>query len=330
MNENNNKKNFSIKIAGFNLGKKHFIILGILLIIIIIIIIASKGKEEEQNQAVLDELGIGNNTNVETLDNPNTNVNPSGLTDAELAYLVRINYYSGSGPLSEAAYEQLSYFRHKGDPGDGYIWDEDYNRVAISDDSLMPQEVVETYIQNIRFLNFAEANKYSTSQAATKAYQNLYQDTTSELDIFTSYQRKLYKLIYENIELKEVAVGAVFEDGTQHITVTLNSINLQDKTFISGDVKIKLFEQLWNITQTTGDTTQRKEIILNFLYDYYSTKLPKRSFDVTFVVTKSAKGWVISEDTALTNILTNADGVEASTYIMELYDEEAEKLFNKN
>ena len=330
MNENNNKKDFNIKIAGFNLGKKHLIILGALIIVVIIIIFASKGKEEEQNQAVLDELGIGNNTNVETSANPNINVNPAGLTDAELAYLVRINYYSGTGELSDAAREQLSFYRQKGDPGEGYIWNDEYNRVAISDASLMPQEVVEAYIQNIRFLNFAEANKYSTSQATTKAYQILYEDTSGELDIFTSYQRKLYKLIYENIELKEVAVGAVFEDGTQHITVTLNSIDLQDKTFITGDVKIKLFEQLWNITQTTGDANQRKEIILNFLYDYYSKNLPKKSFDITFVVKKSTNGWVISEDRALTNILTNADGVEASSYILEMYDEDAEDLFGQN
>lgn len=333
MNENNNKKKgFSIKIAGFNFGKKQLIMLGILIIIIIIIISASKRKEMEQSQAVLDELGISNNTgtNVETPPTSDTNVNSSGLTDAELAYLMRINYYSGTGEFSDEAREQLSFYRQKGDPGEGYIWNDEYGRIAISDASLTPQEVVEAYIQNIRFLNFAEANKYSTSQATTKAYQTLYEDTAGELDIFTSYQRKLYKLIYENIELKEVSVGAVFEDGTQHITVTLNSIDLQDKTFITGDVKIKLFEQLWEITRTTGDSNQNKEIILDFLYDYYSENLPKRSFDITFVVTKSASGWVISEDRALTNILTNSDGVEASSYILELYDEDAEDLFGED
>ena len=329
MNENNvNKKKFSIKLGKFTLTKKHLVALGIIVIIILIISVASKSEKDKKNQDILDELNISESQNSETTIAQNNNA--SGLTEAELAYLTRINYYSGTGQLSEAAYEQLSYFRQKGDPGIGYIWDEDYNRVAISDASLTPQEVVEAYIQNIRFLNFAEANKYSTSQAATKAYQNLYLDTTSELDIFTAYQRKLYKLIYENIELKDVTVGAVFEDGTQHITVTLNSIDLQDKTFITEDVKIKLFEKLWDITQTTGDTTQRKEIILDFLYDYYSTNLPKRSFDITFVVTKSTSGWVISEDTALTNILTNADGVEASTYIMEMYDEDAEQLFGQD
>lgn len=329
MNENNNKKGFSFKVGRFTITTKHLIAIAIIGVLILIISGVSKKKEEERNQQILDELGITESTETPS-GNTSINVNPHGMTDAELAYLIRINYYSGVGELSEEAMDQLSFFRYKGDPGEGYIWNEDYERVAISNAELTPQEVVETYIQNIRFLNFAEANKYCISRVTTNAYSNLYNDTTIELDIFTSYQRKLYKLIYENIEMQDVSVGAVFEDGTQHITVTLKSIDLQDKTFITGDVKFKLFEQLWSISETTGDGTLSKEIILNYLYEYYSTKLPKKTFDITFVVEKSTSGWVISEDVALTNILTNADGIEASDYILEMYEDEAEDLFGED
>lgn len=329
MNENNNKKGFSFKVGRFTITTKHLIAIAIIGVLILIISGVSKKKEEERNQQILDELGITESTETPS-GNTSINVNPHGMTDVELAYLERINYYSGVGDLSDKAKEQLRLYRKLGDPGAGYIWNNDSKRVAISDENMTPQEVVETYIQNIRFLNFAEANKYSTSQATTKAYSKLYQDTVNDLDIFTSYQRKLYKLIYENIEMQNVSVGAVFEDGTQHITVTLKSIDLQDKSFFTGDIKFKLFEQIWNETKATGDTNLRKEIILNYLYEYYSTNLPKKTFDITFVVTKSTSGWVISEDRALTNILTNADGVEASTYILEMYMDEAEDLFGED
>lgn len=329
MNENNTKKGFSFKVGRFTITTKHLIAVAIIGVLILVISISSKKKEEERNQQILDELGITEQTETQPGDVP-VNVNPHGMTDDELAYLMRINYYSGSGDLSDNAKDQLRLYRKLGDPGAGYIWNDESKRVAISDENMMPQEVVETYIQNIRFLNFAEANKYSTSQATTKAYSKLYQDTVNELDAYTAYQRKLYKLIYENIEMQNVTVGAVFEDGTQHITVTLKSIDLQDKSFITGDVKFKLFEQLWTETKATGDTNLRKEIILNYLYNYYSATLPKKAFDITFVVKKSTSGWVISEDRALTNILTNADGVEASTYILEMYMDEAEALFGED
>ena len=133
MNENNEeKKSFNIKIAGFNIGIKHLAILGAIALVIGIIIASSNNKAKKNEQAVLDELGIS--------ENQTTAVSSENTTSAA---------------LSEDDKLQAKLIAKYGQPPEGYKWKDDGSLIAISSNDYNAEQVVYAYLQNVSMLNFA-------------------------------------------------------------------------------------------------------------------------------------------------------------------------------
>lgn len=300
-----------MKIAGFTFGKKHLIILGVLILAIFVISRCSAASEERRHQEQMKEF--------ETQQKPTQNQpikNETTFTDDELALLE--NYSS----------EQQNFIKLWGFPPEGYEWNKRGELVAISSDEMTAEDVIYGYLRNLSMLDFSTAGRYVQRSTVIDNYKLYYEGSVAgKVDSYTEYIRKLYKLSIKNIEIVGVGDISIFEDGTQYVTVHLKCLDMSDKDFWLAD-KDTLFVNMYKASVDEEDSNKMLAYIYDYIYSKYSeSDVPKKTYEIELVLTKGInKGWLITNDVSLYNILIDPKGTGVHELILSEYQEYIKSL----
>lgn len=298
-NGNPVKKKFKIKIAGFTFGKTQIIIFCIF-ILILVLLSAKSAIEKKQEQEEAAEAAAAAAAAAAALSNNNS---------------AEINLHD---QIQAALTEQY------GQAPDGFEWDYSGNLVTLSDDeNATCEDVVYMYIRALSILDFATASKYASSSTVISSYTNYYDVVSNSLtDYYSDFLRKQYKESLTSLEIESISDTAVFADGTEYVTLTINALDLQDKDFWVED-KDELWETLRVYKETEEDSTKLEQTIYNYIYESYNDgSVGKRSYTIELIVSKaSGGGWTISGDKELSDALQYENGVDVAQYISDAFSE---------
>ena len=293
-----------MKIAGFNIGKKGLIAIGVIILVIVISSVAKSKKEEDEinkrmaeqesrEAAAEAEASLGGDSNGE-------------LSISEEMQLEHDN-------LQEALQQVY------GVAPDGFEWDEDGELIPLSSEDLTVEDLVYGYLRALSILDFYTAQKYSKHSLVINTYKSLY-DSTDEANYFQDFHRKQLKYSLTTLEILGIDDTALFADGTEFVTVRIKSLDLTNKDFWLDD-KDKLFKTLKVFDTTESDTTKRTKYIYDYIYKcYLEGKVPKKEWTVELTLEKGTKkGWLVSDDSELLDILNYSDGLNIEQYISDCY-----------
>lgn len=287
-----------MNIMGFKLGKKHFILIGVVLLIIIILSTASKSKEqaelESRRQQVMAEQ------------------------EAEQDDDYQVEYDEG---LSESEIEQQAYIDLWGQPPSGFRWNDDGELIPVSSDELTSDDVLWNYLRALSILDFSTVQKYSISSLVLSTYSGYFDDNSlGSTSYYSQFIRKAYKFALTSIEVESIGNSAIFANGTTVTTVKLKVLDLTDKDFWLED-KEELFNKIKDLYLVEMDSTKAQNYVYDYIYDAYEKgKVGKRELTVEIKLDKvSLGGWLVADDTDLNSALKYEDGVNVAQYILEEY-----------
>ena len=305
-----------MKIAGFNIGKKHLIIIGVVVLFALILAKCSSNSSEARHQEQL-ESAKQNSSSEETIDNNsdeeddgNKNLDPEKLAKYDL--------------------EQQGYIKSLGFPPEGYIWNDEGKLIAASSNDDTPEDVVYGFLGNIRLLDFSTANRYASTSVTIDSYKSYYEDNIGDVSTTTSFLRKLYKLSLTELEIVGVADTAVFEDGTEFVTVKVKGLDLTNKDFWKDD-RDEIFKTLYSYSSSEKDNDKMLAYLYDYIYKKYSSgTIPKKEYDIELTLQKGInKGWLVSDDTNLYNVVTNPEGNNLYQYILDDFEEYSDAVQEK-
>ena len=305
-----------MKIAGFNIGKKHLIIIGVVVLFALILAKCSSNSSESRHQEQL-ESAKQNSSSEEMIDDNsdeegdgNKNLDPEKLAKYDL--------------------EQQGYIKSLGFPPEGYIWNDDGKLVAASSNDDTPEDVVYGFLGNIRLLDFSTANRYASTSVTIDSYKSYYEDNIGDVSTTTSFLRKLYKLSLTELEIVGVADTAVFEDGTEFVTVKVKGLDLTNKDFWKDD-RDEIFKTLYSYSSSEKDNDKMLAYLYDYIYKKYSSgTIPKKEYDIELTLQKGInKGWLVSDDTNLYNVVTNPEGNNLYQYILDDFEEYSDAVQEK-
>lgn len=290
------KKPFQVKIAGFTFEIKHFVIVGIIILIIVISSYAKSVKLQKEadaeNQRVQEELSkINTGTDSQQLD------------------------------IHSQIQEQLS--SQFGNAPEGFEWDYTGNLVALgNDDDSSCEDVVYMFMRALSILDFSTAEKYSSDSKIVADYKNYYSDIANSLtDYYSSFLRKQFKKSITSLEINNISDKAVFADGSETVTISLNVLDLTDKDFWLKD-KDSLYSTMRTYKETETDDVKMKQYVYDYIYSKYEDgTIGKRPITVELTVTKqNGGGWLVSGDGELCANLKYENGVNTAEYILSCFE----------
>ena len=291
------KKKFQVKIAGFTFGVVHFAILGV---IILVIIISSAVKSSKENAAAEE-----------------------AARRAEEAAQDAANAQGTSTTIDVHAEMQKSLTAQFGEAPEGFEWDYTGNLVALgNDDDATCEDVIYMFIRSLSILDFSTAEKYSESSTVVSSYKDYYNTVSNTVnDYYSNFLRKQFKKSITSIEINNISDTAVFSDGTQYVTLSLNVLDLTDKDFWQKD-KDTLFEKMRTYKETETDDTKMNQYVYDYIYSKYEDgTIGKRPITVELVVNKqNGGGWLVSGDGELDAALEYENGVDVATYIVDNFN----------
>lgn len=298
-----------MNIFGFKIGKKHFIILGVV-ILLLVVVGSCNGKksndEDEERRAQIEAQ------------------REQEEKEAQEASMAEAQNLEPSEPsISEEEEEQKYYESRWGKPPEGFVWDDDGELVPISSDNMSCEDIVWTYLRALSMLDFSTVQKYTyNSQVASQYYRYFSDDNVGDASYYTQFVRKMYKLVLESIEVESVGHSAVFADGDSIVSVKLKLLDLTDKTFWKDDME-EIYSNLMNIYADEKDSVKAQQYVYDYLYRAYSSgKVGKREVNVEVKLTKDAQsGWLLSDDTDVVTAVDYTDGVDVASYIFEQYSD---------
>lgn len=292
------KKPFQVKIAGFTFGIKHFVILGIIALIILISSLVSASKDK----AAADEAARKAEEAAEAAANSVGNVSQSVDVHAEM---------------------QKSLTAQFGEAPEGFEWDYTGNLVAIgNDDNATCEDVIYMFIRSLSILDFSTAERYSENSSVVSSYKNYYSTVSNTVnDYYANFLRKQFKKSITSIEINNISDTAVFSDGSQYVTLSLNVLDLTDKDFWQKD-KDNLFSKMRTYKETETDDTKMNQYVYDYIYSKYEDgTIGKRQITVELVVNKqNGGGWLVSGDGELDASLEYENGVDVATYIIDNFN----------
>lgn len=305
-----------MKIAGFNIGKKHLIIIGVVVLFALILAKCSSNSSEARHQEQLESAKQNSSSNEVIDDNPdeeddgNKNLDPEKLAKYDL--------------------EQQGYIKSLGFPPEGYIWNDEGKLVAASSNDDTPEDVVYGFLGNIRLLDFSTANRYASTSVTMDSYKSYYEDNIGDVSTTTSFLRKLYKLSLTELEIVEVADTAVFPDGTEFVTVKVKGLDLTNKDFWKDD-RDEIFKTLYSYSSSEKDNDKMLAYLYDYIYKKYSSgTIPKKEYDIELTLQKGInKGWLVSDDTNLYNVVTNPEGNNLYQYILDDFEKYSDAVQEK-
>ena len=305
-----------MKIAGFNIGKKHLIIIGVVVLFALILAKCSSNSSEARHQEQLESAKQNSSSdemiddNSDEEDDGNKNLDPEKLAKYDL--------------------EQQGYIKSLGFPPEGYIWNDEGKLVAASSNDDTPEDVVYGFLGNIRLLDFSTANRYASTSVTIDSYKSYYEDNIGDVSTTTSFLRKLYKLSLTELEVVGVADTAVFEDGTEFVTVKVKGLDLTNKDFWKDD-RDEIFKTLYSYSSSEKDNDKMLAYLYDYIYKKYSSgTIPKKEYDIELTLQKGInKGWLVSDDTNLYNVVTNPEGNNLYQYILDDFEEYSDAVQEK-
>lgn len=294
-----------MKIAGFTIGKKHIVVVGILIVFCLIFAKCSSSSAEQrhQEQMALEQQGNGSGDDTDTEEESTDEYVDEDLLEYNLI--------------------QQQLIKKWGKPPEGYAWNEDGGLDPLSSDTMSVEDIIYAYIKNVSMLDFSTACKYTSSSVVSSSYQNYYsEDNKGDLDSYSEFVRKVYKLALSSVEIVSIGDTALFEDGSQYVTVNIKGLDLTNKDFWEKD-KDELYQNLYKFSNKERDTNKMKTYLYDYIYNSYeSGVVPKKDYSIDLVVTKGKNsGWLISDDTPLYKVVSDIDGNSIANYILENFEE---------
>lgn len=287
------KKGFTIKIAGFTLGTKFFVLVGI--IVLFIAINSAKQKKEEAERIAEEQARL----------------------DAMLSQ--DLNFTSEE--IDFHAQMQKTLTEQYGVAPEGFEWDYLGNLVAIgNDEEATAEDVLYMYMRSLSILDFSTASRYAQDSEIIKSYENYYTDY-GLTDYYSNFLRKQFKKSITSLEVNEVTDVAVFADGTKYITLSVNLLDLTNKDFWLAK-KDELWQKLRVYKETEEDNTKLEQYVYDFIYECYeSGAVGKRTVTIELVVSKdNGSGWLIGSDSELNSMLQYENGVDVASYILDEFE----------
>lgn len=292
------KKKFQVKIAGFTFGVVHFAILGIIILVIIISSAVKSSKEQKEAEEAAKKAE----------EMAQAAANSAGASD-------------GNFDLHDEMQKSLT--AQYGEAPEGFEWDYSGQLVPLgNDDNATCEDVIYMFIRSLSILDFSTAEKYSTNSAVVTAYKNYYGTTSNVInDYYSNFLRKQFKKSITSIEINNISDTAVFSDGSQYVTLSLNVLDLTDKDFWQGD-KDNLYATMRTYKETETDDTKMNQYVYDYIYSKYEDgTIGKRPVTIELVVTKqNGGGWLVSGDGELDAALQYESGVDVATYIISNFN----------
>ena len=305
-----------MKIAGFKLGKKHLIILGVLILLILVISRCNAASKAKRQKEIMDRYtdaydeNNGEQTTNQVIRDDSGNII---FTNEELELLAQYDL------------EQQEKIKILGFPPEGYIWGDGSELVAISSDELTAEDVIYGYLRNLSMLDFSTAGRYVSSSTLISAYKSYYEniDTSAVMD----FKRKMFKLAIKSIEIEGLGDVSVFEDGTEYVTVYIKCLDVRDKDFWVAD-KDTIFANLYKISSEEQDSNKMQIYLYDYIYNKFANgDVPKKTYEIELILQKGrGKGWLLSNDTTLYNVIADPEGNSINTYILEEYNDYIDSL----
>jgi len=216
---------------------------------------------------------------------------------------------------------------------EGYIWEVDGTLMSLGDKNLTAEEVVYTYLNGLRTLDFYTVQKFSRNSQVVSTYSGYFDSVNRNTDYYTSFLRSVYKYCLLSFYVKSVDNSSIFAENKQVFTVKLSMLDLTKKDFWEKD-KDEIYKNLEIYKSEQGDSTKADIYLYDYLTRYYSSDDAfKRDVSFDIVVEKYPDldtGWLVSVDTDVDSACRYADGKLIVEYINEVFSNERYDYFKKD
>lgn len=291
-------------LKGFFKVKRNIIILVVIFIVLIVIVRGITGKKAENKQ--------------------------QAETDAYTEQLLE-QAKEGDTEISDSLLIQMQddLIKTYGQVPDGYIWDIDGELLSLGDKSMTAEDVVYSYLNGLRTLDFSTVQKYSRSSVVVDTYEGYFSETDKNTDYTDQFLRNMYREALLSIQVKGIENSSVFAENKQVFSVRVEMLDLTEKDFWYDD-RVKIYKNLQLYDSDQSDSTRAEMYLYDYIADYYaSDDAAKR--EVTFDLTVQRypdlnTGWLVSVDTDVDNACRYADGKLVVSYIQEMYRDEGQDV----
>lgn len=291
-------------LKGFFKVKRNIIILVVIFIVLIVVVRGITGKKAENKQ--------------------------QAETDAYTEQLLE-QAKEGDTEISDSLLIQMQddLIKTYGQVPDGYIWDIDGELLSLGDKSMTAEDVVYSYLNGLRTLDFSTVQKYSRSSVVVDTYEGYFSETDKNTDYTDQFLRNMYREALLSIQVKGIENSSVFAENKQVFSVRVEMLDLTEKDFWYDD-RVKIYKNLQLYDSDQSDSTRAEMYLYDYIADYYaSDDAAKR--EVTFDLTVQRypdlnTGWLVSVDTDVDNACRYADGKLVVSYIQEMYRDEGQDV----
>lgn len=215
---------------------------------------------------------------------------------------------------------------------EGYIWDIDGTLLSKGDTSMSAEEVVYAYLNGLRTLDMSMVQKYSRGSVVMSTYEGYFNETNKNTDYTDQFMRNMYREALLSMEIKGIDNSSVFAENKQVFTVTVNMLDLTNKSFWEED-RIDIYKTLDVYNSEETDSAKSDIYLYDYILQYYkSDDAVKR--DVQFDLTVQRypdleTGWLVSIDTDVDLACRYADGKLVVSYIKDMYIKEGLEILEE-
>ena len=207
----------------------------------------------------------------------------------------------------------------------GYIWNLDGTLLSLGDSTLSAEEVVYSYFNGLKTLDFSAVQKFSRDSVVVTTYEGYFSDLEKDTDYYDSFIRNMYRECLLSMKIKGIENTTIFAENKQVFTVKVNMLDLTQKDFWVKD-KETIYKNLKVYSSDQSDGVKADMYLYDYINRYYSSGDALKR-DVTFDITLQKypdldTGWLVSIDTDIDSACRYADGKLVVNYINELYNNE--------
>ncbi len=291
-----------MSIGGFTLGKKQFIVIGVIVGLVGLVVLSSMAKEKK-----LKDEAIAEAKRVEA-------------QRAEEAKKAQEGATTDEQPSMEDLLQQ-NLIKTYGVAPEGFEWDQNGELVALGSENMTADDVIYTYVRALSMLDFSTAQRYASKSNVCDTYSGYY-DIASQVqtDYYDNFLRKQYKKCLTSVEVNEVKDTAIFANGSQIVTLGISSLDLTDKDFWVKDQQ-ELYDAMELYNETESDSVKMESYLYDYIYNcYLDGTIKKKEYNIEIVISKdNSGGWLVSDDAELDAVLGYESGVDVATHIINSY-----------
>ena len=291
-------------IKGFFKVKRNIIILVVVILVLIVVIrgiagMRAEDKQQEETDAYTEQL-------LEQAKEGDTEITDSLLIQMQDDLIT--------------TYGQVP---------DGYVWDIDGELLSLGDKEMTAEDVVYSYLNGLRTLDFSTVQKYSRSSMVVDSYEGYFSETDKNTDYTDQFLRNMYREALLSMQLIGIENSSIFAENKQVFSVRVEMLDLTDKDFWYDD-RVKIYENLQLYDSDQSDSTRAEMYLYDYIADYYASEDAAKR-EVTFDLTVQRypdlnTGWLVSVDTDIDNACRYADGKLVVSYIQEMYRDEGQEV----